>query len=78
MESKYAIMGVNALNIVNLSFTSHQDVSTIKRSRDGKKVLLEFPPGSIYYGLSFAKSRAEAIALTRGDNWGCPPEICGI
>lgn len=78
MESRYAIMGTNALNIVNLNYTSHKDISTIKRSRDNKKVLLEFPPGSIYYNLSFSKSRAEAIAATRGDNWGCPPEICGI
>jgi hypothetical protein len=71
-------MSISALGIVNLDHTSHKDISTIKRSRDGNKVLLEFPPESIYYSLSFAKSRAEAIALTRGDNWGCPPEICGI
>jgi hypothetical protein len=78
MVSKYAILDVAALAGIDLEQTAHVHIENVKHSRDGTQVILEFPPGSVYYDAPYALTRAEAMELTRGENWGCPPEICGI
>ena len=77
MDSKYLITSPSLLNVLNMEHTAN-DLTLLRYNVAETLVLVEIPPTSPYYGLSFAKTKEEARAIIAGETWQHDPEIFGV
>ena len=77
MDSKYLITSPSLLNVLNMEHTAN-DLTLLRYNVAETQVLVEIPPTSPYYGLSFAKTKEEARAIVASDEWQHDPEIFGV
>lgn len=76
MDSKYLITSPSLLNILNMEYTANE-LTLLRYNVAETQVLVEIPPTSPYYGLSFAKTKEEARAIVSGEDWQHNPDIYG-
>ena len=77
MASKYLITSLSVLNVLNIEHTAN-DLTLLRYNVAGTQVLVEVPPDSPYYALSFAKTKEEARAIVASDEWQHDPDIYGV